>query len=179
MPSKLLKSGVSLSYIMMKKLSKKASCSICFQPSICYCHKLLIFTSFYTNRSIFSCKLMKWLPMPWGLLWTEYIVGLERLRRAGVLYVILWNMTWIEITDFQMPDKTFDTIKYLPDILKIQRTSFQHAWVLKFKCLQLVYLLKCIITTFGMHQCSFCEINTYCVITFLLEKSYSWQKAIK
>ena len=44
---------------------------------------------------------------------------------------------------------------------------------------QVVYLLKCIVTTFGMHQYSFCEINTDCVITFLLEKSYSRQKAIK
>ena len=32
-------------------------------------------------------------------------------------------LTGIEITDFQMPDKTSDTIKYLPDILKIHRTS--------------------------------------------------------
>ena len=29
----------------------------------------------------------------------------------------------IEITDFQTPDKTSDTIKYLPDILKIHWTS--------------------------------------------------------
>ena len=29
----------------------------------------------------------------------------------------------IEITDFQMPDKTSSTIKYLPDILKIHWTS--------------------------------------------------------
>ena len=29
----------------------------------------------------------------------------------------------IEITDFQMPDKISDTIKHLPDILKIYRTS--------------------------------------------------------
>ena len=29
----------------------------------------------------------------------------------------------IEITDFQMPDKMSDTIKYLPDISKINQTS--------------------------------------------------------
>ena len=29
----------------------------------------------------------------------------------------------MEIADFQMPDKTSDTIKYLPDILKIHQTS--------------------------------------------------------
>ena len=29
----------------------------------------------------------------------------------------------MEIADFQMPDKTSDTIKYLPDILKIHWTS--------------------------------------------------------
>ena len=29
----------------------------------------------------------------------------------------------IEITDFQMPDKAYSTIKYLPDILKIHQTS--------------------------------------------------------
>ena len=31
--------------------------------------------------------------------------------------------TGIKITDFQTPDKTSDTIKYLLDILKIHRTS--------------------------------------------------------
>ena len=36
------------------------------------------------------------------------------------IYVILAGT---EITDFQMPDKTSDTIKYLPDILKIHWTS--------------------------------------------------------
>ena len=50
----------------------------------------------------------------------------------------------IEITDFQTPDKSFDTIKYAPDILKILWTS-------------------CIMVTFDVHKYSFCEINTYCV----------------
>ena len=66
---------------------------------------------------------------------------------------------------FQTPDKTSDTIKYLPGILKIHRTSFQRVWVLEFKRPQLVYLLKCITTTFGVYRYSFCEMNTYCVIT--------------
>ena len=30
--------------------------------------------------------------------------------------LLLVTCTGIEITDFQMPDKTSDTIKYLPDI---------------------------------------------------------------
>ena len=85
----------------------------------------------------------------------------------------------IEMKDFQTPDKMSDNIKYLPDILKIHRTSFQRVFVLEFKCPQPVYLLKCIMTTFGGHQYSFCEINTYFIITFLLEKCYSRQKAIK
>ena len=87
-------------------------------------------------------------------------------------------LTGIKIIDFQTPDKTSDTIKYLPDILKIHQTLCQCAWVLKFKRPQLVYLLKCIMTTFNVHKYSFSEINTYCVIIFLLEKSYSHQKAI-
>ena len=49
-----------------------------------------------------------------------------------------------EITDFEMPEKTLNTIKYAPDILKIHRTSY-------------------IMATFDMHKYSFCEINTYCV----------------
>ena len=49
-----------------------------------------------------------------------------------------------EITDFEMPDKTFNTIKYAPDILKIHRTL-------------------CIMANFDMHKYSFCEIKTYCV----------------
>ena len=102
--------------------------------------------------------------------------------------LILWNTssqlflfisTGIEIADFQTPDKTSDAIKYLPDILKIHSTSCQRVWVLEFKRLQFVYLLKCIMTTFDVPKYSFCEINTYCVIIFLLEKSYSRQKAIK
>ena len=31
--------------------------------------------------------------------------------------------SWVEITNFQMPDKTSGTIKYLLDILKIHLTS--------------------------------------------------------
>ena len=49
-----------------------------------------------------------------------------------------------EITDFERPEKTLNTIKYAPDILKIHRTSY-------------------IMATFDMHKYSFCEINTYCV----------------
>ena len=49
-----------------------------------------------------------------------------------------------EITDFQMPDKTSNTIKYLPDILKIHQAS-------------------CIVATFDLHQYSFCKVNIYCV----------------
>ena len=53
---------------------------------------------------------------------------------------------------FQTPDNTSGTIKSLPDILKIHRTS-------------------CIMTTFDMHKYSFCEINTYrvnkpCILLF-------------
>ena len=84
----------------------------------------------------------------------------------------------IEITDFQTPDKTSDTIKCLPDILKIHRISFQRSWVLEFKRPQLVYLLKCIVTTFGVHQYSFCEFNTYCVITFLLKNLFHDRKQL-
>ena len=50
---------------------------------------------------------------------------------------------WV-ITDFQTPDKTSNTIKYLPDILKIHHTS-------------------CITETFDLHQYSFCKVNSYCV----------------
>ena len=58
--------------------------------------------------------------------------------------VMVGGGTGIEITDFQTPDHTSGTIKYLPDIFKIHRTS-------------------CIMATFDMHKYSFCEINTYCV----------------
>ena len=35
------------------------------------------------------------------------------------------SLPGIEITDFQMPDKMSDSIKHLPDILKIHQTSCQ------------------------------------------------------
>ena len=53
----------------------------------------------------------------------------------------------IEIKDFQTPDKMSDTIKYLPDILKIH-----HVRVQEFKLPQLVYLLKCMIATFDLQN---------------------------
>ena len=64
----------------------------------------------------------------------------------------------IEIKDFQTPDKMSDTIKYLPDILKIH-----HVRVQVFKLPQLVYLLKCMIATFDLHKYSFCKIIIYCI----------------
>ena len=54
------------------------------------------------------------------------------------------NYTRVEITDFQTLDKTSDTIKYLPAILKMHGTS-------------------CIMATFDVHKYSFWEINTPCI----------------
>ena len=66
--------------------------------------------------------------------------------------MVVRNGAGIEITDFQTPDKTSDTIKYIPNILKIHRTS-------------------CITATFDVPIHSFCKINTYflnkpCIIFF-------------
>ena len=55
-----------------------------------------------------------------------------------------WIAAGIEITDFQMQDKTSHTIKYLLYILKVH-------WKL------------CIMATFDAYKYSFYEINTYCV----------------
>ena len=69
----------------------------------------------------------------------------------------------IKITDFQMPDKTSGAFKYLPDILKIHRTTCTCVLVHEFKRPQLLYLLNCIMATVDKHKYSFREINTYCV----------------
>ena len=54
----------------------------------------------------------------------------------------------IKITDFQMPDKTTSgSFKYLPDILKILRTTCACVLVHEFKRPQLLYLLNCIMAT--------------------------------
>ena len=45
------------------------------------------------------------------------------------------RISGIKVIDFQTPDKTSDTIKYLPDILKIYWTSFIYV------CFQLFYNL--------------------------------------
>ena len=65
------------------KLYKRPAVQYSFQTSICYSHKLLIFTGFYLNRSMFSRKWMKWLPKPWGLLWTGKI-GWNRERQVEI-----------------------------------------------------------------------------------------------
>ena len=122
--------------------------------------------------------------------WREPLLNSSKYMKCLYLctlkFWIILNMqkwlcafTGIEITDFQMSDKTSNTIRYLLDILKIHQTSCQHVWVLEFKHPQLFFLLQCIMSTFDMHKYSFCEFNTYCIIIFLLEKCYSWQKAIK
>ena len=72
----------------------------------------------------------------------SYFIMKITVTRFGITQSQVFSGT--EITDFEMPDKTFSTIKYAPDILKIHRTS-------------------CIMATFVMHKYSFCEINTYCV----------------
>ena len=71
---------------------------------------------FDTKRSQQSRSLRKAVPKTFGiftgkpLCWSFILIKLQAFRTAG-----------IEITDFQMPDKTTDTIKYLPGILKIHR----------------------------------------------------------
>ena len=48
---------------------------------------------------------------------------LIKTRYSFVKKPIAIHEPGVEITDFQMPDKTSDTVKYLPDILKINRAS--------------------------------------------------------
>ena len=111
--------------------------------------------------------------------WSILGPTLSLLYINGLCDDVIFNIgiyAGIKITDFQTPGKMSDTIKYL---LNIHWTSFQRVWVLEFKCPEFVNLLKCIMTTFGVHQYSFREINTCCVITFQSEKSYSGQKASK
>ena len=72
----------------------------------------------------------------------SYFIMEITITRFGISHSQVFSGT--EITDFEMSDKTFNTIKYAPDILKIHRTS-------------------CIMAIFDMHKYSFSGINTYCV----------------